>query len=85
MPVFSRYGVKRAVLFGSYSKGTADSASDIDILVDSGLRGLAFVGLIEDISEAVNKEVDLIDVTHVEHGSRVEEEIQNTGTEIYAE
>ena len=36
-PVFQNHGVKRAVLFGSYSKGIATPKSDVDILVDSGL------------------------------------------------
>ena len=84
IPVFDRHGVRKAVLFGSYSKGTADGTSDIDLLVDSGLRGLEFVDLIEDIRETVHKDVDLLDVTHVEKGSRVDREIQNTGMEIYA-
>ncbi len=48
-PVFDRYGIRRAVLFGSYGKGTATERSDVDLLVDSGLRGLRFVGLLEDI------------------------------------
>ena len=39
-PVFAGYGVRRAVLFGSYAKGQATPRSDVDILVDSGLRGL---------------------------------------------
>ena len=37
-PVFQNYNVKRAVLFGSYSKGLATPKSDIDLLVDSGLK-----------------------------------------------
>ncbi|MCI9514083.1 MAG: nucleotidyltransferase domain-containing protein [Oscillospiraceae bacterium] len=45
-PVFVRYGVRRAVLFGSYAKGQATEQSDVDLLVDSGLRGLAFYGLL---------------------------------------
>ena len=39
-PVFREYGVRSAVLFGSYAKGMAGQNSDVDILVDSGLRGL---------------------------------------------
>jgi len=42
IPVFRLHGVKRAVLFGSYGKGLAGSKSDIDLLVDSSLRGVAF-------------------------------------------
>jgi len=54
-PVFMRYGIQKAVLFGSYGKGTATEKSDIDLLVDSGLRGLRFVGLLDDVQRAVGK------------------------------
>lgn len=43
-PIFQQNGVKQAILFGSYAKGVATAKSDIDLLVDSGLRGLAFFG-----------------------------------------
>ena len=46
-PVFEQYGVSRAVLFGSIAQGTATQESDIDLLVDSHLRGMKFVGLME--------------------------------------
>ena len=85
-PVFQDYNVKRAVLFGSYSKGIATPKSDIDLLVDSGLKGLKFVGLIGDIKQSLHgKEVDVFDVTHIDSGSRVDREILTTGVEIYAE
>ena len=85
-PVFEAYKIKKAVLFGSYGKGTATDSSDVDIMVESGLRGLKFVGLIEDIRESLNdKDVDLLDVSHIEKNSRVEEEIQKTGVSIYEE
>ena len=35
-PVFAQYGIRRAVLFGSYGKGTATETSDVDLLMDSG-------------------------------------------------
>ena len=84
-PVFRGYDVKRAVLFGSYSKGTATPKSDVDILVDSGLKGLSFVGLIGDIKQTLHgKNVDVIDITHVNSGSPTDLEIRSTGIEIYA-
>ena len=51
-PVFRAHDVNRVVLFGSVAKGTATDNSDLDLLVDSNLRGLRFVGLIEDIRAA---------------------------------
>ncbi len=35
-PVFSKYNVKKAVLFGSYVKGNANKNSDIDLAVSGG-------------------------------------------------
>ena len=84
-PVFKIYNIKRAVIFGSYGKGSASSKSDVDILVDSGLHGLKFVGFIEDIRRSLQgKDVDVFDVSHIEKDSLVEKEIKNTGVEIYA-
>lgn len=72
-PVFQQFGVKRAVLFGSYGKGMATRKSDIDLLVDSGLKGLHFVGLMDAVRSALGeKEVDMFDVSHIERGSRIE-------------
>lgn len=83
IPVFRLHGVKRAVLFGSYGKGQAGRDSDIDLLVDSSLRGLRFVGLMEDVRSTVDKDVDLLDVSHVEANSEIADEIKKTGVLIY--
>ena len=83
IPVFEEYGIRKAILFGSYGKGTANAKSDVDLLVDSGLRGLRFVGLLEDIQQAVGIDVDLFDVTHIEAGSEIDREIKETGVPIY--
>ncbi len=82
-PVFQKNGVRRATLFGSYSNGRATPASDIDILVDSGLRGMSFFGLLEDVCQSVACRVDLIDTADVIPGSRVDDEIRKTGVVIY--
>ena len=82
-PIFTAHGVRRAVLFGSYAKGCATERSDIDLLVDSGLRGLSFFGLLESVSSAFRQPVDLIDVTQVEDGSRVQREIRDSGVQIF--
>lgn len=81
-PVFQSYGIRKAVLFGSYGKGTATEQSDIDLMVDSGLRGLSFMGFLNDVQEALGKEIDLLDITHIIPGSVIEAEIQNTGVPL---
>lgn len=82
-PVFVRHNVKKAVLFGSYVKGMADKNSDVDLLLDSRLRGLKFVGLIEDVRSALDKEVDVFDETHIIPGSKISSEIQKDGIVIF--
>lgn len=82
-PIFRQYNIKKAILFGSVAKNTAHTGSDLDILVDSRLKGLRFVGLLEDIWQAVPMDVDLIDISHIEKGSAVEKEIKETGVVIY--
>ena len=82
-PIFREYGVKKAVLFGSYAKGRATKWSDVDLLVDSGLRGLAFFGLLESVASVLRQPVDLIDVTQIDQGSPIDREIQTSGVTIY--
>jgi len=82
-PVLKQYNVKNAVLFGSYSRGDADEKSDVDLLVDSGLRGFQFIGLASEIENTLKKNVDVFDVTHLKQGSRIATEIENSGVKIY--
>lgn len=82
-PVFNDYGISRAVLFGSVAKGTATEKSDLDLLVDSKLHGLKFVGFMEAVCQAVGMPVDVLDVTHIEKGSKIDREISSTGVTIY--
>lgn len=82
-PIFEEYQVKSAILFGSYGKNSATEKSDVDLLVDSGLKGLKFIGLIEKIKETLDKEVDIFDIKHIVPHSRIEKEIEETGVVLY--
>lgn len=84
-PVFVKHSVKKAVLFGSYVKGLAGAQSDVDLFLDSGLRGLKFVGLIEDVRLALDKDVDVFDATHIIPNSQISSEILKDGIVIYEE
>ena len=61
-PIAQTYGVQRVFLFGSYARGEATPASDLDFRVDKGkLKGLfALGGLYSDLEESFNKELDLL-------------------------
>ena len=82
-PVFDAYGISRAILFGSLAKGTSDKNSDLDLLVDSSLRGLQFVRFMEAVRQAVGMPVDIFDVRHIEKDSKIDREICSTGVTIY--
>jgi len=82
-PVFRARHVKKAILFGSYAQNRADGKSDVDILVDSGLRGLRFFGLVADVQSALEKGVDVIDIYYLKKDSHADEEIARTGVTIY--
>ena len=84
-PIFSNHQIRQAILFGSYGKGTATPKSDVDLLVDSNLHGLKFMGFVEELREALDdKDIDVFDMARIEPQSRIAEEIKQTGIEIYA-
>lgn len=82
-PVFKDYGITRAVIFGSVAKKAATDKSDLDLLVDSGIHGLKFVGFMEAVREKVGVPVDIFDISHIDAGSRIDREIHETGVTIY--
>ena len=83
-PVFAAEPVYQAILFGSYAKGVATENSDIDIVIDSRgeLRGLRFYGVLDEIVEALNKPVDLIEMSEIQLGAPIMDEIRQ-GVVLY--
>lgn len=82
-PIFDKYKVKKAVLFGSYVKGTADTRSDIDLMVETNLKGMDFYGLLGEVTDKLRFPVDLIEKKEIKKNSRFEKEVKNTGVTIY--
>ena len=70
-------------LFGSYSKGYAKDNSDIDLCISTSLTGVAFVGLIEELREALNKRIDLLRINDLKDNIELVEEIMKSGIKIY--
>ena len=63
LPVLQDYGVTRAALFGSCSRGETKEDSDIDILVEikKDISLLGFIGLKQKLEDALGKRVDLVE------------------------
>ena len=85
VPIFKNYPIDKAILFGSYAKGSATISSDIDLYIDTNgkLKGLDFVGLLEILVNTLEMDIDLIDKSHIEQDSLVMQEIENGGMVIY--
>jgi hypothetical protein len=45
---------------------------------------LAFLGLLEEVVEVLQKDVDLIDARQISDQSKIYQEIKNSGIKIYA-
>lgn len=84
-PVFDASPVYRAILFGSYAKGCATERSDVDIVIDSRgeLLDYNFYGVLEDVTESLDKRVDMFEVSEIQAGSPIFEEIQKQGVVLY--
>lgn len=66
--IFYNFNIKKAILFGSYAKQTPTSKSDIDIVVDSDgkLLNINFYGLLEEIVQKLQKNIDLFEITEIQ-------------------
>ncbi len=66
-PVFSRYKIKRAGVFGSVARGESTLKSDIDILVDMDLSYdlFDFIKFKQELETSLQKKVDLVEYSAI--------------------
>lgn len=81
--VLEGYEVNFCYLFGSYAKGKATPASDVDLLISANVKGLKFYGLVEEIRIALHKNVDVLDLNQLKNNIGLTEEILKDGLKIY--
>ncbi len=83
--VLKNFDVKRAILFGSYAKNNPTAKSDIDLVVDSEgkLLNIYFYGLLEDLIQKLQKDVDLFEISEIQKDSRIYNDIQKEGIVVY--
>lgn len=77
--------LKRAILFGSYAKNVPTPNSDIDLVMDSEgrLLNIKFYGLLQELVDKLEKNVDLIEISEIKKGSAIDEQIQKEGVIVY--
>lgn len=83
-PIAMKYQLRAVYLFGSYARGTATPASDIDLLVDTtgtSLTSLFALGALYcELEEALKKPIDLITVSSLQQCAQMpsEEDFRKT-------
>ncbi|MBI5470305.1 nucleotidyltransferase family protein [Candidatus Kaiserbacteria bacterium] len=84
-PIFKKYGVKRARLFGSVASGSAGPASDVDILVSfrRPIDGWTYAGMARELEEVLLRPVDL--VTENALSDHIRPRIESDLTPLYEE
>ena len=83
--ILKNFAVKKAILFGSYAKNTQTAKSDIDLVIDSEgkLLNIYFYGLLEDLVQKLQKNVDLFEISEIQKDSRIYNDIKNEGEIVY--
>ena len=79
------YPVSYAYLFGSYAKGKATETSDVDLLVSGEVSGLRFYGMVEDLREALRKQVDVLTSNQLLKNPELLDEILRDGVRVYGQ
>ncbi|MCL2588974.1 MAG: nucleotidyltransferase domain-containing protein [Oscillospiraceae bacterium] len=85
VPVFEANGIKTAILFGSYAKGTATDLSDVDLVIVTAERprGLRAIGIKSRIGDALPIPVDVFFQFELIPDGRADKEVRETGVIIY--
>lgn len=83
--ILKKFAVKKAILFGSYAKNTQTSKSDIDLVIDSEgkLVNIYFYGLLEDLVQGLQKNIDLFEISEIQKDSKIYNDIKNEGVVVY--
>lgn len=82
-PVFKRYKIRRAGVFGSVARGLATAESDVDILVDMDLSYdlLDFLRFKQELESRLQKKVDVVEYRAIK--PLIRENILNSEVVIY--
>lgn len=83
IPVLKKYGVEEVLLYGSYAKGCATTKSDVDMIVKSQQKGIAFIGLLLAVEETLGGvTLDLYDVRELKEGITLDNEPFRSGVRL---
>lgn len=82
-PIFENYNIDYCYLFGSYAKEKATEVSDVDLLISTPISGMQFYDFVENIREALQKKVDILNCEQLNDNPQLINEILKDGIKIY--
>ena len=81
--VCQKYDVSAVYLFGSYAKSKARSDSDIDLMIVSGIEGIEYYQLLNELETKLKKKIDLLRLETAIQNVKLMNEILKDGIKIY--
>jgi uncharacterized protein len=83
-PVFQKYNIKKAAIFGSCARGEMSRGSDVDFLVEASdiHSGLIFVEIKRKLENTLRRKVDLISYKSLDY-SNLKDSILSEAKVIY--
>lgn len=83
-PLMEKYHVAEVRLFGSYARGEANTASDIDLLLIGSIdfRPMDVFAFAEDLHEISGKAVDVYELREINVNSPLYQSIQREGVAV---
>jgi len=82
LPILKKHNISYCYLFGSYARGDARPNSDVDLLVDTDITGMAFFELVEEIRIELKKKIDLLRLKDLQSNNPIVIEILKEGVRI---
>ena len=70
-PVMEKHHINEVYLFGSYARNEAKNNSDVDLLMDTDITGLAFFSFVEELRIALHKKVDVVRMMDLSPGNEL--------------
>lgn len=60
-PIYEKYPIRKAYLFGSYARGNATESSDVDLCIEGDIKSFFMLsGIYSDLKDALGTELDLL-------------------------
>lgn len=81
--ICQKHDVNAVYLFGSYAKNKARSDSDIDLMIVSGIEGIEYYQLLNELETKLKKKIDLLRLETAIQNVKLMKEILKDGIKIY--